>query len=359
MSGRLAICGASGYTGPLLAAGCEARGLDAVLVGRNRERLAAVAGSFARRVASADDAQALRAAFSDCAVVVNSAGPFPRTAKPVLEACLAVGAHYFDVAGEAAVFAELRHYDAAARRAGGLVMPGAGFVVAAGDALAAHVVRLLPDATRLRLGFSRSDPISRGSFASMLDLADGYATVRRGGRLVAVNAGSLTHAFDFGAGPSAATLAPWPDPFSAYLTTGVPDIAAYLEADVVARAAYRVASGLATALPAARRAAEPLAQIWPDGPTEAQRAATPKIVVAEAEDVYRRRAVARLNTPNVYTFTADCVTALAQRALLGDARPGFWTPAGLYGPDFVLGLPGVCRDDAAIDYRRSVRTTLS
>ncbi len=333
-----------------MAAAARRRGLDAVLVGRNRAKLASVAERFPVREAELGDAQALRAAFSDCAVVVNSAGPFPRTAIPVLEACLAVGAHYFDVAGEAEAFEQVSRYDAAARRAGLLVMPGAGFVVAAGDALAAHVVARLPDATRLRLGFSRSDPISRGSFASMLDLADGHATVRREGRLVALPAGGLSHVFDFGSGPREATLAPWPDPFSAYYTTGVPEIEAYLEADAGARAAYRVASALAPAFPAARRAAEALSGFWPEGPTEAERLAHPKVVVAEAEDVYRRRAVARLYTPNVYTFTADCVTALVERALAGDCKPGFWTPAGLYGADFVLALPGVRRDDAEVLY---------
>jgi short subunit dehydrogenase-like uncharacterized protein len=351
LSARLAIYGASGYTGRLLAAAASASRLDAVLVGRSRERLSGVSEQtgFPLRIAETADAPALRAAFSDCAVVVNSAGPFPLTAKPVLEACLSAGAHYLDVAGEGPVFGELHRYEEAAKQARVLIMPGAGFVVAAGDALAAHVVQRLPHTRSLWLGFSRSDPISRGSFASMLDLTDGYATIRRNSRLLALPAGSLTHAFDFGSGASEAMLAPWPDPFTAYLTTGIPEIEAYLEADPASRWAYRAVSAFAPALrfPAARRAAELLAQYAPDGPTEAEREATPKVVVAEAEDVYRQRVVARLFTPNVYTFTAHCVTALAERALKGDVKPGYWTPAGLYGPDFVLSLPGVRREDAA------------
>ena len=67
--------------------------------------------------------------------------------------------------------------------------------------------------------------------------------------------------------------------------------------------------------------------------------------MAEAEDVYRRKVVARLFTPNVYSFTTDCVVAMAARAMHGDIKPGFWTPAGLFGPDFPLGLPGVRRED--------------
>ncbi len=350
-SSLLVVYGASGYTGRLILARAQARGLDVVAAGRSRERLAALGGRF--RLAAADDPEALRAAFAGARVVVNAAGPFHRTAAPVLEACLRVGAHYLDVGGEGPVFEALAGYDAAARTAGVMVLPGAGFVMAASDALAAHVARRLPEASRLWLGFSRADPISRGSLASMLDLADESVTIRRGGRLVAVPAGSLSRAFDFGAGASSCMIVPWPDPFSAYLTTGIANIEAYLEADPLTQGAYRAASMFAPALklPLARLALDALTSAWPQGPTEAERAATPKVVVAEAEDVHGRRVASRLYTPNVYSFSRDCVVALAERALAGDARPGYATPAGAYGPDFVLDLPGVRREDFHTDFR--------
>ena len=342
----LVLYGASGYTGRLIAAHARERGLDLALAGRSRARLEPM--GFPVRVAATDDPDALRAAFAGARVVINAAGPFPATARPVLEACLSVGAHYLDVGGEGPVFEALHRYDAAARRAKIMVMPGAGFVMAASNALAAHVAAHMPHIRRLWLGFSRADPISRGSFASMLDLADGQVTIRRGGRLVAIPAGSLQRDFDFGQGPSRCTAAPWPDAYSAYFTTGAPDIETYLEADVLARTAYRAASLFAPAarLPFARQVLESVAEFWPEGPSEAQRAATPKIIVAEAEDVYRRRTRARLFTPNVYSFTRDCIVALAERALGGDVRPGYAAPAEVYGADFVLALPGVRREDA-------------
>lgn len=343
----LVLYGASGYTGRLIAARARERGLDLALAGRSRARLEPMGFPF--RVAAADDPHALRAAFAGARVVINAAGPFPATALPVLEACLSVGAHYLDVGGEGPVFEALHRYDGAARRAKIMVMPGAGFVMAASNALAAHVAGRMPHIRRLWLGFSRADPISRGSFASMLDLADGQVTIRRGGRLVAIPAGSLQRDFDFGQGPSRCMAAPWPDPYSAYFTTGAPDIEAYLEADVLARTAYRAASLFAPAaqLPFSRQILESVAEFWPEGPSEAQRAATPKIIVAEGEDVYRRRMRARLFTPNVYTFTRDCIVALAERALDGDTRPGYAAPAEVYGADFVLGLPDVRREDAS------------
>ena len=37
--------------------------------------------------------------------------------------------------------------------------------------------------------------------------------------------------------------------------------------------------------------------------------------------------------------------AVVERVLAGDLRPGFATPAGVYGADFVLSLENVSRDD--------------
>ena len=341
----LVVYGASGYTGRLIVAEARARGLDVIAAGRSRERLARLGAPV--RIAAIDDPAALAAAFAGAGVVVNAAGPFHLTAAKVAAACLHAGAHYLDVGGEGPVFEALTRFDEPARRAGVMVMPGAAYVMAASDALAAHVARRLPQARRLWLGFSRADPISRGSLASMLDIADSRVTIRRGGRLVAVPAGSLARAFDFGAGSRPCMLVPWPDPFSAYLTTGIPDIEAYLEADTMTQGAYRMASLFAPMLklPMARLALDVVTAAWPEGPSEAERAATPKIVVAEAEDDEGRRVAARLATPNVYSFTRDCVVALAARALAGEAPAGFQTPAGAYGPDFPLDLPGVRRDD--------------
>jgi short subunit dehydrogenase-like uncharacterized protein len=347
---RLLIYGASGYTGRLLAAEARARGLDTVLAGRRRERLQPLAEALGLpfRVAPVKDRDALARAFADAAVVVNSAGPFDVTAGPVLAACLSAGAHYLDVAGELPVIQRLSRCSAEAEAAGVMVMPGAGFVYAASDCLAAHAVARAPHAKYLRLGFSRGDWISRGSLASMLQLAGDAVPIRRNGELCFVAPGRLQRAFDYGEGERISMAIPWPDAFSAFHTTGVPNIEAYLEAPLWMRSAYGMASALMAPLQAspARRALDALSALWPDGPSEAERAATPKVIVAEVEDPWRRIVSARLHTPNVYTFTQRCVIAIVERVFAGEARPGFRTPAEVFGPDFILGLPGVRREDA-------------
>jgi short subunit dehydrogenase-like uncharacterized protein len=88
-----------------------------------------------------------------------------------------------------------------------------------------------------------------------------------------------------------------------------------------------------------------MAQALREGPSEVQRAATPKVIVAEVEDRYRRRVRGRLHTPNAYTFTAVAALAIAQRVLEGEARAGFQTPAAVYAPDFILGFEGVRREE--------------
>lgn len=79
---RIAVYGASGHTGRLVAAELVAQDQELVLVGRTGDALAAVAGEIGGRcrvqVAELDDAAALHAALSDADAVVNCAGPFSR-----------------------------------------------------------------------------------------------------------------------------------------------------------------------------------------------------------------------------------------------------------------------------------------
>ena len=343
------VYGASGYTGRLLAARAKARGLPTILAGRSAERLGPLAQSLGLpwRAVTLNDPAGLDAALQDVAAIVNTAGPFETTAHSLVEACLRTGTHYLDVTGEIPVLQQLYAYDPIATKTGVMIMPGTGFVVAAADCLAAHVAAMLPDAQYLRLGFSRGDSISRGSFTSMLGMIGDAVPIRRNGALHSVPVGRLQRHFDYGNGPSLSMAVPWPDVFTAYHTTGIPNIEAYLEADLMARSTYQALAFVAEPLrlPPVQAMLNVLARAWPEGPSEARRAATPKVVVAEAEDAYRRIVSARLYTPNVYTFTYFAVIAIAERVLAGQIAPGFQTPAGLYGPDFILEFDGVRRED--------------
>jgi short subunit dehydrogenase-like uncharacterized protein len=82
----------------------------------------------------------------------------------------------------------------------------------------------------------------------------------------------------------------------------------------------------------------------PAGPDTAARERGRAVLVAEATGP-DACAAARLTTPEGYSLTAATGVLLIERVLAGEAQPGFRTPAGAYGPDLVLEVDGVHRED--------------
>ncbi|MEE1763518.1 saccharopine dehydrogenase NADP-binding domain-containing protein [Streptomyces sp. SP18BB07] len=151
----VAVFGATGHTGRFVVAELRARGFVPLLVGRNEEKLRALAegqpapgagagagpGSgpgpeWSVRVASVDEPASLDRAFVGADAVVNCAGPFAETAAPVIEAALRAGIPYVDVAAEIEAnldtFAE---FGERARAAGVVVVPAMAFFGGLGDLL--------------------------------------------------------------------------------------------------------------------------------------------------------------------------------------------------------------------------------
>lgn len=135
---RVAIYGATGTTGALVARELADRGAELILAGRDRGTLEALARELDVRaavaVAPAGDVLALLGAFRGARVVIGCAGPFGALGEPVLEAAIAAGAHYLDISGEQAFLREMyERHEADARRAEVAVISGMGFEIAPGD----------------------------------------------------------------------------------------------------------------------------------------------------------------------------------------------------------------------------------
>ena len=185
---KWALFGATGVTGQLILARAIARGLRPTLAGRDAaalERLAAPHG-LATAVASLDDAAALRGALRDHRLILNAAGPYSITSRPLIDAALAERVDYIDLDGEIAPFAALLARDAEAVARGTVLIAGAGFGVAAAETLAARLHASLGGVEAIRLAVAADSAFASAAVgASTLSVLEGGGRVIEDGVLVA------------------------------------------------------------------------------------------------------------------------------------------------------------------------------
>jgi saccharopine dehydrogenase (NAD+, L-lysine-forming) len=352
MSRRALLYGATGFSGAALAEALADLGDNLLLGGRDPARLAPLAErlGLAWRAFPLDDSPAAADALEDVDVVLNAAGPFQATARPMLTAALATGTDYLDLAGEWPVFELARGLGPAALGAGVMLMPGVGFSIVAGDCLLAMAKAAVPGAVRLRIATSRPHVMSRGSVATALSLGSDETLVCRAHRLHSLPAGRLTADFDFGAGRTRAVSIPWPDVVSAPVSTGIGEVEAYAEAPALGRLAWPASRA---ALDMWDRLLPGAADAWqrllvaavPQAPPAALLADAGFTLVAEAEDPWRRRTTLRMRAADGYGFTTVSAAAILRRVLAGERTPGYRTPSLEFGARLPLEL-GIARFDS-------------
>jgi short subunit dehydrogenase-like uncharacterized protein len=348
------IYGSNGYTGRLIVERALARGLRPILAGRNAQAVGQQAADLGleHRVFALDDPRAVDAGLVGMALVMHCAGPFARTSRPMADGCLRATVHYLDITGEIGVFEALAARDAEAKASGVMLLPGVGFDVVPSDCLAAHLVRRLPTATRLALGFQASGGLSRGTATTMIESGGqgGGGMVRRGGALVFVPMAWKTRLIDFGAGLRLATTIPWGDVATAFYSTGIGDVEVYVAVPAGTRR-MMIASryiGWLLRLAPVRELLLRRVRRRPSGPSVAARARGVSRLWGEASDDRGQRVVSRLTGPEGYTLTALTAVAAMEKVLAGSARAGFQTPSLAFGADFVLEVDGVRREDLEV-----------
>ena len=340
------IYGANGYTGELIAREAVRRGHKPVLAGRTAtkvEPLATELGLEARAFDLADAAACLRG-ITGMGIVLNCAGPFSATAAPMMAACLATRAHYLDITGEISVFEYAQTLNRSALDAGIIICPGVGFDVIPTDCIAATLKAALPDATHLALGFDSKSGLSPGTAKTMIEGASGGCKVRQDGRIVSVPLGSRTRRIDFGNGEKLAMAIAWGDVSTAFATTGIPNIEAYIPASPAAVARAKRAGqfswllGLSPVQWFVKRRIDKSVT----GPSVEKRDASSTYVWGEATNARGDTRTARITTANGYSLTVT--GALAVIEFLERTTPplpsGTLTPSRLVGPHLVTTLPG-------------------
>jgi short subunit dehydrogenase-like uncharacterized protein len=140
-SGPIAVYGATGFTGGLIARELKSAGADLLIAGRSRGKLEALSeelGGVPIAVAAVDDAAGLREMLEPCSVVVACAGPFGLHGEPVVAAAVDNGTHYLDTTGEQSFMRMVfDRYGERATEKGVALVPGMGFDYAPGDLIAA------------------------------------------------------------------------------------------------------------------------------------------------------------------------------------------------------------------------------
>lgn len=339
------LYGANGYTGRLVLAEALRRGLRPIVAGRRAPEVEALAAEHGLPARSFDlsSPATLRAALDGVSLVLHCAGPFSATCAPMLEACLAAGAHYVDITGEIDVFAHCHAQDARARERGITVLPGAGFDVVPTDSLAALLAREAAAPRELVLAFEAGGGPSPGTARTSVEGLARGGRVRRGGALVDVPLAWKERAFARDGVPRAATTIPWGDVYTAHLTTGAPDVEVYMTlppATIARLRRWRWLAPLAGFGPLRRWLAGRAGAV--PGPSDARRASSGCHVWGELRDAAGTLHRAELDTPNGYDVTAWCAVGIVERLLREPPREGgYRTPSQWMGADWILSMPGV------------------
>ncbi|MFK7924190.1 MAG: trans-acting enoyl reductase family protein [Bacteroidia bacterium] len=339
------LYGAYGYTGQLIAEMAVAQGLRPLLSGRSEEKLRSLAERLNLPYEAIDlaDSDKLDAALAKVPVVLHSAGPFAHTFHPMVEACLRTKTHYLDITGEMAVFEAIARMDKAAKEAGVMLLPGAGFDVVPTDAMAAFLSQQLPNATHLELAFHGNAGLSHGTAKTAIENLDTGGMVRENGSLKAVPTAHKVREITFKDKPLSAVAIPWGDVATAWYTTQIPNIIVYIAQSpktIRMMKLSRYLSAILTLGPVQRFLKRQIEK-QPAGPSAEKRAKSETIVWGEVRQGEQKKVQARLKTPEGYTLTAQASLALVQKVRAGEAKAGYQTPAGAFGYDWLLELEGV------------------
>ena len=313
---RLLVYGASGYTGRMAAAHAKSLGLDVVLAGRGGPALRDLARALgvAYREFSLEDQGTVGRGLDRITAVLNCAGPFMRTAGPLMRAAVQTGVHYLDVAAELDSYRLAEALDADATHAGVMLLPGSGGSVAMLGCLAEHARKRVDDPKQLRIALQVSGSMSRGSAISASENMSGHCVARVAGNLEPRNPQDIED-FDFGEGPRPCFPVTLPDLITIWRATQIPDIGTFVH---ISEGSFP--SGDLSAMS--------------DGPSAEERAANRYRASAVVVGADGASAHSVLDTVNGYTFTPMAAAEAARRVLAGETAAGFQVPAVLFGGGF-------------------------
>lgn len=172
---QVVVYGASGYTGKLISWKLAERGIPFIAAGRSHQRLVdelakvpECKGHDVQCVEVAHNREALAKLFAGKKVVINVTGPFMQLGRPVVEASLDAGCHYFDTTGETDWMLMLKREFGAKFAAKKIALvPANSYMWAEGD-LAAEIALETPGIDTLDIVYLADSQVSEASTSSFM-----------------------------------------------------------------------------------------------------------------------------------------------------------------------------------------------
>lgn len=331
-SAPIAVYGATGYTGRLVVAELARAGVDFVVSGRSQSKLDELRDELEievrSKVATIDQPESLRDLLTDCAVVIDCAGPFVRYGEPVVRAAVETSTHYLDTTGEQPYMKLVfERYGPGAAEAEVAVVPAMGFDYVPGDMIASLTAEGMGELDEVALAYAwRNFTPSQGTARTTLEILAGSSVEWRNMEWRKASGSFGRGSFEFPAPIGRQRMVRYPAGEQITVPRHVPTRNVTTSMNAAAFSSERLApifaaligpTGLALRTPL-KGAAKALISRLPEGPTPDQREKMHWMIVCEARRGERvRRGV--ISGKDVYGLTAAAVGHGATLA----ARSGF------------------------------------
>lgn len=337
------IYGANGYTGELAARHAVEVGERPILAGRSAAvaELAAELG-LEHRIFGLDAID-----LTGVDAVLHCAGPFSRTSTPMVDACLAAGAHYLDLTGEWDVMEAIyaRHDEAVA--AGVALIPAVGYDVVPTDYLVVKLHRELPTATRADVALVSRGGLSRGTIRTAVEGMRESGRIRSGGELKTVEPAHRSLKIRVGDRHATVSAIPLGDISSSYRATGIENITDFTPLPPGATGLPAALARKILSVGVVYRMVDGLLARTLTGPSDASREQSQSDAWAQLGDDDGNTVTAAIRVPNTYDFTVRSAVH-AVRAARTKVEPGAWAPSQALGVDFLATIPDLDVKDLAV-----------
>ena len=347
MSKKLMLYGANGYTSRLIIKELIGQGIKPILAGRNHKKIDRLADKhgFDSSIFNLDDSNKIDKSLGNIDVLINAAGPYSLTAKPLIESCIRTKTHYIDITGEIDVFVYAQGKQEAANDAGIVICPGVGFDVIPTDCISYLLKDKLPDANELNICFfSENGKPSIGTAKTSIEGLSKGGRIRKDGKIEKVPLAHSVREIDYGQGPKMAMSIPWGDVATAFYSTGIPNITVYIP---------RSQNGI-NKIKKLRKWLFILTfrfiqnylknkmqkKIINGGDSDEQRSKSKMWVWAEVKNKEGKTESGYFQVANGYDVTGYGAMIVAKGIMENKFVGGYYTPSLLLGPDILESLPG-------------------